>query len=154
TRRSRTPPPARRRWSSARARSATSPRRAGTRPPRARPAPELDRARPPRPPRRPPPSSRAPARSLAAAAAGAARPFDRADEAAVLGREIGALEQLRPPLERALERLLAPPARDRGVIAGEQDLRHRPAAVVGRPRVVRRVEEARVERVALDRVEV
>ena len=46
-------------------------------------------------------------------------------------------QQVRPVLARSLQRLLFPPRRDLGMIAGEQHIRNLPAAEFGRPSVVR-----------------
>ena len=48
-------------------------------------------------------------------------------------------------LEGAPEGLVAAAARDVGVVAREQDVRNLPAAVLGRARVVGRIEQPRVE---------
>jgi hypothetical protein len=52
------------------------------------------------------------------------------------------LQQIRTIFFRAVERLFSPPLCDLSVISREQDFRDLPAAKLGRPRVLRRLEEA------------
>src|SRR5690606_23013043 len=62
--------------------------------------------------------------------------------APLVGVQPGPLEQVRPPLEGAQQRLPPPPARDLGMVARQQHLRHRAQRVLDRPRVVRAVEQS------------
>src|SRR6516225_10072426 len=73
-----------------------------------------------------------------------ALPFSR------LGRPF--FEQIRAPLARPLERSRCAPARDAGVVAGQQRLRHRQAAKLTRAGVVRVVEAVIQEGFVLERL--
>src|SRR5204862_6126511 len=70
-------------------------------------------------------------------------------------RERRAVEELRAPLGRSADRLAPPPARDRRVIAREEDRGDATTLVLDRPRVLRTLEESPgvglvLERLALD----
>ena len=60
-------------------------------------------------------------------------------------------EQIRPALERALERLAPPPLLDLRVVPRQQHRRHRHAPELRRPRVLRKVEQPARERIARHR---
>src|SRR5512139_340202 len=77
-----------------------------------------------------------------------------ANDVALLGIELGSLQQFRPPLERAPERLSAPPAPDLAVVPRQQDSRHFPVPELGRPRVLGKVEQPSRERIRLHRLPV
>src|SRR5262245_47065827 len=74
-------------------------------------------------------------------------PPERAEEGAIGVVERGVREEVRPRRERRAQRLLPAPARDRGVVAGEEDVRDaQPAELLG-ARVLRVLEEPAAERV-------
>src|SRR6185312_8709523 len=63
-----------------------------------------------------------------------------------LRSEAVARDQIRSPRPRSADRLCEPPAPHRGVIPGQQHLRHAPSLEHLRPRVMRPVEQPRGER--------
>jgi hypothetical protein len=67
------------------------------------------------------------------------------EDLALLRREPGGGEQIRSLHRGSPQRLLAPPAGDRLVVAGEEDLRHGEATELGRARVLRVLEQAAAE---------
>src|SRR5689334_24707705 len=74
-------------------------------------------------------------------------PAEAAQERAIGVVEGRRREEVGTARQRRRERLLAPPSRDRGVIAGEQHVGNARAAELGRPRVLRTLEDAGRERV-------
>src|SRR5262249_37020049 len=69
----------------------------------------------------------------------------------ILGSELRRVEQAGPRPPRAVQRLRPPPARDARVVAGEQHRRHPLAAELFGPRVLRRLQQPVLERLALGR---
>src|SRR5687768_11613600 len=67
--------------------------------------------------------------------------LDLPQQLVVLDGEGHVLQEVRPALARRAERLLAPPAADLPVVAGEQHVRHLAPADLGRPREVRVVQD-------------
>src|SRR5207249_611221 len=72
-------------------------------------------------------------------------PAERAEEGAIRGVEGGAGEEVGAAFEREAQRLLAAPAGDGGVLAGEQDVGHADAAELLGAGVLRMLEEPRRE---------
>src|SRR2546426_1492956 len=89
--------------------------------------------------------------SLSRSLLGRVAPLEPFHQLALLGAESCPLEQLRSRPPRAIQRLRPSPARDARVVAGEQHRRHpRPSELLG-PCVLRRLQQAVGERLALGR---
>src|SRR2546422_8956805 len=89
--------------------------------------------------------------SLSRSLLGRVAPLEPFYQLALLGGEGRPLQQLRPRPPRAVQRLRPPPARDARVIAREQHRRHPRAAELLGARVLRRLQQAVGERLALGR---
>src|SRR3546814_10925733 len=90
-------------------------------------------------------------RGLRAGAGGAAGLGEEfLQQPAILGRQRRAVQQVRAPQPRAAQRLLAAPAGDFGVVAGQEHRRHVTQRVLHRTGVVRAVEQAAALEAVLD----